>query len=267
MSERLEELLCDRALEGLDAGLARELDALMGELGVVDDPTFDLAAAAIDLASLRALEELPAALSRRLVEAADAHFGRARPALKAPPRQSTSWVPWALAAGFAGLSVYAFADRAREAVPTPAPSVATLASSATPPPPRPKTLAEERAELVAAGAKVIPWSPTKDPGAAGATGDVVWSSDAQRGFMRFHGLAKNDPKVTQYQLWIFDAERDDKYPVDGGVFDVEQADGDVIVRITPKIVAKKPKLFAITIEAPGGVVVSKREHIVLTASI
>ena len=43
--------------------------------------------------------------------------------------------------------------------------------------------------------------------------------------MRFRGLAANNPTQIQYQLWMFDAERDERYPVDGGVFDVP-AGGD-----------------------------------------
>jgi hypothetical protein len=41
----------------------------------------------------------------------------------------------------------------------------------------------------------------------------------------------------------------------------------VIVQIQPKIRVTAPTLFAVTIENPGGVVVSKREHIVVTAKI
>ncbi len=85
--------------------------------------------------------------------------------------------------------------------------------------------------------------------------------------MRFRGLAALDPKKAQFQLWIFDKSRDDKFPVDGGVFDVDPTTGDVIVPITAKLHVDKPALFAITIEPPGGVVVSKREHIVLTAAV
>ena len=75
----------------------------------------------------------------------------------------------------------------------------------------------------------------------------------------------NDPTKTQYQLWIFDKTRDDRFPVDGGVFDVG-ADGEVIVKISPKLFVNEPVLFAVTVEAPGGVVVSKRERIVVTAA-
>ena len=76
---------------------------------------------------------------------------------------------------------------------------------------------------------------------------------------------RNDPSRAQYQLWIFDAKREQAHPVDGGVFDVR--DGEVIVPIHAAIQVFAPKLFAVTVEKPGGVVVSKRERIVLTAAL
>ena len=82
--------------------------------------------------------------------------------------------------------------------------------------------------------------------------------------MRFTGLAVNDPTQYQYQLWIFDKARDEKFPVDGGVFDVSST-GEVTVVISPKLHVTDATLFAVTIEKPGGVVVSKRERIVVTA--
>lgn len=113
--------------------------------------------------------------------------------------------------------------------------------------------------------KTLAWSATTDPAAKGTTGDVVWSPSKQEGYMRFVGLETNDPTKLQYQLWIFDKNRDDKFPVDGGVFDVG-ANGEVIVKISPKLFVNEPVLFAVTVEAPGGVVVSKRERIVVTAA-
>jgi anti-sigma-K factor RskA len=124
---------------------------------------------------------------------------------------------------------------------------------------------DDRELLSHAGdAQVLPWTATADPAATGAKGDVVWSNTEQRGFMRFSGLSQNDPAATQYQLWIFDGERDDKFPIDGGVFDVTSG-GDVVVPIKAKLKVGKPVLFAVTVEKPGGVVVSKRERIVVTA--
>lgn len=117
----------------------------------------------------------------------------------------------------------------------------------------------------------LSWTATPDPAAQRsdgqvASGDLVWSTTTQQGFMRFRQLAVNDPTREQYQLWIFDADQDERYPVDGGVFDVS-ADGEVIVPITAKLRVNRPTLFAITVEKPGGVVVSTRERLPLLAKV
>ena len=80
------------------------------------------------------------------------------------------------------------------------------------------------------------------------------------------GLPKNDASKTSYQLWIFDANQDDKTPVDGGVFDIN-SEGEVIIPIDAKIKVGKPQMFAVTAEKPGGVVVSKRDKIVTIAKV
>jgi hypothetical protein len=97
------------------------------------------------------------------------------------------------------------------------------------------------------------------------SGDVVWDSRSQRGFLRLHGFVPNDPARAQYQLWIFDAARDDRYPVDGGVFDVPPGRDEVIVPMHPTLPVSRAVAFAITVEQPGGVVVSGREKIVALA--
>jgi anti-sigma-K factor RskA len=126
-----------------------------------------------------------------------------------------------------------------------------------------QTAAAARAELLASASDVatLMWQPKE---AAGASGDVVWSPSAQRGFMRFVGLPPNDPATSQYQLWIFDRRRDQAFPVDGGVFDVSST-GEVVVPITAKLRVDDATLFAVTVERPGGVVVSRREHIAVLA--
>ncbi len=131
----------------------------------------------------------------------------------------------------------------------------------------PPTMESARAELIATApdAKVVAWTPTADVAGAGASGDVVWSDAKQTGYMRFRGLAQNDPTATQYQLWIFDPAQDPKYPVDGGVFDVTKG-GEVVVPIHAKLHVESPTLFAVTVERSGGVVVSKRDRIVATAT-
>ncbi len=60
-----------------------------------------------------------------------------------------------------------------------------------------------------------------------------------------------------------DATRDDRYPVDGGVFDVPASPAEVSVPFSAWVGVGRPVLFAVTAEQPGGVVVSGREHIVV----
>jgi hypothetical protein len=185
---------------------------------------------------------------RRAAERRDAKTVPLRPA-------SRSVLPWLAAAAcllVAGGAVWwAYTEKAEPAA---LPTVAT--SPAT-----------ERAALLASATDVakITWTITQDPASRSATGDVVWSPSAQRGYMRFVGLAPNDPTQFQYQLWIFDKTRDQAFPVDGGVFDVT-SNGEVIVAINPKLHVNDLGMFAVTVEKPGGVVVSKRERIVVTAT-
>lgn len=230
---RRDELLADRATQGLDRDEARELELLGGE----SDDSFDLAAAAADLATLT-IEPMPDLVARRVV----AKLSR--------PRRSVTWAPWVAAAAGIVLAIFAWlwnAQRAPHVVGSP-------------------TVAERRAHLLANAkdAETLAWTATPDEAARGASGDVIWSASAQEGYMRFVGLAPNDRTKHQYQLWIFDGERDDKFPVDGGVFDVD-SNGEVIVPISPKLHVGSLKMFAVTVEQPGGVVVSKRERIVVLA--
>lgn len=172
----------------------------------------------------------------------------------------TSTLPWLLAAAAILLALFGWLRRGAEPVSITPPSPSASSSA-------PESAASAReALLLMAGTASAPWTATKDPSATGATGDVVWHSGVQRGYMRFRGLAPNNPAETQYQLWIFDGERDERYPVDGGVFNVGP-NGEIVVAIEAKLHVSKPTLFAITVEKPGGVVVSSRERIVLTASL
>ena len=116
--------------------------------------------------------------------------------------------------------------------------------------------------LAKADSVKITLGPTKDPAAKGMSGDVVWDPATQKGFLHFTGLASNDPAAHQYQLWIFDAARDQRYPVDGGVFDVPADADDVVIPINASLAVSKLAAFAVTVEKPGGVVVSSRQHVV-----
>jgi len=261
--DRRNELLADRALQGLDEAEVRELE----RLGAAGDDSFDLAAAAADLAMLGEPQPLPAALAARVLAdarlqaparaGAGAGVGGVAPSRRR--RDLGRAAGWVAAAAAAVLAIFAWSR--------PPEVVEKVVRVEVPVAPRLPTPAEARAELLASApdARTIAWSATPDPAARGAAGDVVWSPSRQQGYLRIRGLAANDPTLVQYQLWIFDARRDQAHPVDGGVFDVR--DGEVVIPIRAAVRVFQPTLFAVTVERPGGVVVSKRERIVLAATM
>jgi len=133
--------------------------------------------------------------------------------------------------------------------------------------PQNPSIAEQRTELIATSADLIeaPWTPGTHPFKQQVSGDVVWSNTLQKGYLRFTNMPVNDPATEQYQLWIIDPQRDDK-PIDGGVFDISKS-GEVIVPINAKLGVVNPQAFAVTIEKPGGVVVSSQDNLPLLAEV
>ncbi len=130
------------------------------------------------------------------------------------------------------------------------------------------SMISQRDRLIASASDIIrsKWESTKpDPSIGTELGDVVWSTASQQGYMTIRGLPVNDATKEQYQLWIIDPSRDDK-PVDGGVFDITST-GVSIVPIRAKLRVDKPTVFAITVEKPGGVVVSDQKRLPLLAKI
>ena len=130
----------------------------------------------------------------------------------------------------------------------------------------PVSLNQQREELLQQPeTRVYPWTAGPTPMDSEIQGNVVWNQKLQAGFMTFEGLPVNDATLTQYQLWIIDPSRD-KHPIDGGVFDINDQ-GQVIVKINPKLEVLDPQAFAITIEQPGGVVVSDQSRLPLLAAV
>ena len=270
---RLHDLLADQVLDGLSPEEARELEAFLADHPGADPESYELAAAASVLAFPAAgaagLEPMPEPVEREILErarafvvaqaAASAPTARVLPmsrpaaaeARPEPRRRNAGW--WAAAACLA-LAVAGWWDRVPQA-PAPVPVAVEEPAPAGP---------EERLAQVP-DRVAIPWQATEDPDAATAEGEVVWSTGLQQGYMRFRGLPANDPAKNQYQLWIFDAKQDERYPIDGGVFDVPAGQAEVVVPIDPRLRVVEPTLFAVTVEKPGGVVVSSRERIVVVA--
>jgi len=120
--------------------------------------------------------------------------------------------------------------------------------------------------LKSGGEHVGRWAWTHESGlVADVRGEVVWDGERQEGYLTLSGLEPNAPAGGQYQLWIFDAARDDRYPVDGGVFDVPVHTQSMTVPIRPALRVSQPVAFAVTLEPVGGVVVSDRSRLMALA--
>ncbi len=245
--ERTLALACDEFTFGLApedrAELLERADARQLE-------EFELAVAELNVAALGELEAPPAELLQRISSDARDRLARPRSEPLAAAQRRRRVFAWpALGWIAAALVLAAFViERIRA---------------------RPRDPAERREQLLASAADLVraEWKPSADPLAGGLRGEIVWSRARQEGYMSFRSLPPNDPARSQYQLWIFDATRKEweSKPVDGGVFDVGPGD-EVIVPIDAKLAVRQAALFALTLEAPGGVVVSAREHLLATAT-
>jgi anti-sigma-K factor RskA len=263
IGSRIAELLADEAAAALAAEDQRELEQLARQVPATEREAFLRAASLVQVSCLRqdgrAVVRMPAKLRARLAEQGEALVARQRgasvadlgaarerrkPADPAPAtsvpgavparaNRAAAWSGWAVAAGLALALAGVLGTGSGPADTTALPDRAALLAAAD-------TL---RAEFAGSGGRY-----------AAVTGDVVWSDRHQSGYLRFANLPVNDRSVAQYQLWIIDPDRD-QHPVDGGVFDVT-ASGEVVIPVQAKLAVDRPTTFAITLEKPGGVVVS-----------
>lgn len=272
VEEALLDLLYKKAVYGLDEQEEKQLAELQASAGAeVDLESIELTAAALSLAELDTAEPLPPNLRARISADAERYFDEREasnlveaPAKATPERKPfwqviSPWLGWAVAAAACialALNVYITRTelaRIRTAGPLPTPM-------------RDMTPEEMRQRLIESAPDLAraEWtSPDKDDPAA-VSGDVVWSDTQQAGYMRLRGLQVNDPNRETYQLWIFDETQDPKTPIDGGTFDIN-AEGEVVIPINAKLRPRNTRMFAITVEKPGGVVVSKQEKVAALA--
>ena len=266
--DRMLEMLADRALDGLSDEESRELDALIASSPGFDAECLDRAAGALAASFLVSdAEPMPATIRRRMDEVAGAWAtdpagssggapapvaGRIFP--ESPRRAITPLGALGWFAAAASLALAAILWSARS--PALMPSQSSLRSA--------------RASLISSAPDLVrvAWTPTEDPAASGGVvGEVVWSDALDRGYMSFKGLAPNDASEAQYQLWVFDESRSADHPVDGGVFDIPAGEGETIIPIDARLPIEKATLFAVTVERPGGVVVSTRERLPVLAKV
>lgn len=253
--ERLLELLADRATGSLSDADRAELESLLAR----QDTEIDQAVAGL----LHAFHDpapraMPAAFKDRLAGEGARLLasgglrlagGEARAAAPRPVARYSATPGWLAAAVFALLAAAGWWPR--------------LAG--------PPSYRQRLDELTRAdpGTRILEFEALKDPAAGTAlTGKLYWSQARQEGYMRVKDLASNDPSREQYQFWFFDKSRD--YPVDGGVFNfadgqLDRATGEYIFPIDAKLTVREPTMFAVTVEKPGGVVVTKQERVVMIA--
>ena len=245
----------------LDPTLEHLADQLLAEIeGVApvrkDDPELRSLRAAADLATAALVAVAPPrALLTRLRSDALRHLAEApRPVAPAratapTPAVRNRWLaPFLLGAAAAAAAVLLLG-----------PSPSTAPEAATPQAAYGALAADPLCNLKLA------FQPGPSPMGAQLAGDVVWSDARQQGYLRFRGLPQLDPATQQFQLWIFDRDRSAEQPVDGGLFDA--AAGEVLVPIDAKLPVHHATAFALTVEPRGGVVVSRREHLVAVAGL
>ena len=275
--DMLFDLLIKKVVYGLDEAEQRHLDELDQGNAEMDLDSLERATAAVSMVGLSADEPLPAHLRSRILVDADQYFtsgeraeatpwpGQTRLVAVEENKSSGSWFGWfgwaAAAAACIALAINIGLTRFQP----------TTEVAQTQPPvevPRVLTPADMRNDFIRAtpGMVKASWAPGNVKELKQISGDVVWSDEKQTGYMRLQGLPVNDASKETYQLWIFDKTQDKKTPIDGGTFNVA-SNGEIVIPINAKLKAQGPALFAITIEKPGGVVVSKQEKLAAIAKV
>lgn len=285
--ERLLELLADQTIFGLSAEELVELKELKEKFPDWEkEISLELTAAAIGLSALDVSDELPANLREKIFADADEFFGKTEESREvvnfapqavepinspatasvrevveaAPERPFWQWLGWAVAAAACvALVINVWSTR------SPQPEVVQNPPVIQSPTPQ-LSAAQERAQLLAAASDKVEIPLANPKNEKEILGEMVWSNKLQKGYVHFAKLPPNDIAKETYQLWIVDATRDQKTPVNGGVFDVSTT-GDVIIPVDPELTIRKPAAIAVTKEKPGGVVVSAQENVVALAKI
>ena len=254
-ADRWDELEITRLLFGLSPEEQAEFSKLAPRMAADQSTNFEQVVASLDVAwsdpkSMPMPDHLREAIRSRAFKEIASQPGAQATTPRMVHDRSTR-LPWIVAAACMALTVLTLVST-RQIVP-----VKEVLLDA----------AQRRAQLITTAKDLlqIEWADGPTP-IAGAQGDVVWSPSEQQGFMRFRGLTVNVPTVQQYQLWIFDKNQSETTPIDGGVFDIT-ADQEVVIPIQAKLRVQDAYLFAITIEKPGGVVVSSRERLPLLAAV
>lgn len=274
-SDRLIELLSDKATQGLTTPEQRELDGMGTPKDVArETAAFELAAAAADLASFETdRTSLPLDVRDRLLISAGQHFVAHKNQDSREPqsdhplntqqtversqrttRQAGNWREViSLLAAAAAIGFLLFNGASFWPEPTVDSQWASLVSKS------------DTKETSWVWAETLPGDIKMHPNGKNIAGSIVWNQADQQGVMHLENLPVNNPKDYQYQLWIFESA-DQEAPIDGGVFNITSADQKILIDAKTRV-NNEPVLYAITMEKPGGVPRSDRSRLPVVAPV
>lgn len=257
---RAQDLLVQQATEGLSADERAELE----RLGADDIDELDRAAAAVAVA-ITPRESMPAHLTAKLLAATPGQNTSTAPAVPTvaaflpepvsrrphvPARRAFALSPRLVGALLAAAGVILAVGAWGFALSRNATSAPAASAPAT------------RAELARTTDDVVEarWrGPAPD-----LTGTVAWSADRQRVVIELAGLPAL-AATERFQLWLFDGTRDARYPLDGGLFQPAGA-APVNIAVTPPLPIERLVKLVVTVEDARGVVVSRFDRVVGTAT-
>ena len=228
--ERLAELLVQEVTDGLSTNERAELDRLLAAHPDAERDALEHTAAALLIAGTE-IEPLPPDLRAKL-EVAARNFEPARQPVKVLPLEAARPKPvagrsaglWFALAASVIVALIGWWPRSAQ-TPVGHRSRSRFAGVA-----RSADLERTTRET----GKICPLrlraaGPLPTSASAGCHWRHRLGQQTQYGYMRFRGLAANDPKEAPIPAVDFRRTRSDKYPIDGGVFDIPAAGGDVIV--------------------------------------
>lgn len=280
--ERMLELLSEQAIFDLNVEELMELERLKNQFPDWKDyASFELTAAAIGIADIK-MVAMPEKLRAEILNNADNYFSpevvNSEPKTEKTFVSLTSetaevsfaetekrpfwqWLGWGVAfAACALLAINLWTTRIQ-------PQSEIAGETKTIQTPTPELNAfQKRDQLIATAPDIIRTKLESPKGTQNISGDVVWSNLEQKGYVTFRGLPVNNPTEETYQLWVFDETQSDKYPISGGVFNVNNK-GEIVVPIDTELKVQKPKMFAVTAEKLGGVVVSDRAKLMAVGKV
>jgi len=117
------------------------------------------------------------------------------------------------------------------------------------------TIAQQREQLLTSAPDVLHLQLVSDNGggvAGESSGDIVWSSGSQIGYLRLRGLNRDDLAQRQYQLWIVGSDVSGNELINGGIFPVDRSTGELILPIQADQFVQQPKMFVVSVEPSGG---------------